>query len=254
MIRPFILLSTQRSGSTWVTDMLNSHPSVTAYSELLLQGASGKPKWGGAKDVAFWNGYYEEESKRRPEVARAELLFEYLDLVYLPRNDCGAVGFKLMYGQFGFFSELRDYIKARQVSVIHLIRENLIDVLISRETAVMRDLFHSRDEEPPKQTQISLEVRNIREQLESMSSDIERMRRTFHTLQLPYAEVFYERLTSDTSRFAAILDFLGVAPAKRPLRSSLKKLIRSSHRDTVENFPAVENALRGTQFEKHLRQ
>jgi LPS sulfotransferase NodH len=30
-VTPFILLATQRSGSTWVVDMLNSHPRVVCH-------------------------------------------------------------------------------------------------------------------------------------------------------------------------------------------------------------------------------
>jgi LPS sulfotransferase NodH len=52
----FIVLSTQRSGSTWVIDTLNSHPMVTCYSEVFLQDGSGKPRFG-ARDLEFFDDY-----------------------------------------------------------------------------------------------------------------------------------------------------------------------------------------------------
>ena len=51
----FVMLTTQRSGSTWVIDMLNSHPRVVAYSELFLETSKERPVWGGAKDVLLYN-------------------------------------------------------------------------------------------------------------------------------------------------------------------------------------------------------
>jgi LPS sulfotransferase NodH len=35
-MKKFIILTTQRSGSTWLTDLLNNHPHVRCYSELFL--------------------------------------------------------------------------------------------------------------------------------------------------------------------------------------------------------------------------
>lgn len=253
MIRPFVLLSTQRSGSTWVIDMLNSHPAITAYSELLLENAHGKPEWGGAKDLGFWNDYYGTEHARCSDTPRRGLLYKYLDQVYAPRANCSAIGFKLMYGQFGAFPELFDYMKKREVKVVHLIRENLLDILLSKETASQRDIFHSRVEDQLGEVRINLDTRQLLQRLETQLGGMERARRIFEGSGLPYLEVMYEDLISDAAWFDQILDFLCVSTARASLSSSLKKLNKAPHRDLIENYESVETVLRGTRFEALLR-
>jgi len=253
MICPFVLLSTQRSGSTWVVDMLNSHPAVTAYSELLLENASGKPEWGGAKDLDFWNDYYRTEHARRSGVTRREILYDYLDQVYAPRTNCSVIGFKLMYGQFGAYPELLEYMKRREIKIVHLIRGNLLDILLSKESASLRDIFHSRVEEQSSKISIHLDTRQLVKQLETQLGDTEKARKTFQGTVLSYMEVLYEDLVSDTARFDHILRFLGVSNTRAMLNSSLKKLNRAPHRDLIENYESVETVLRGTRFETQLR-
>lgn len=253
MNRPFVLLSTQRSGSTWVVDMLNSHPSVVAYSELLLEGARGRPQWGGAKDLLFWNDYYAAAHARGPDRPRHDLLYAYLDQVYAPRADCRAIGFKLMYGQFGAYPELLEYLKSREVAVVHLIRENLLDVLLSKEAAVERDVFHSRGKERLEDIKIHLDTRQLLQRLEAQRRDVERMRKRFADSGLPCLEVGYEALVADTALFDRILEFLSVPPAQAPLGSSLQKLNQAPRADLIANYAAVAAVLRGTPFESLLR-
>jgi LPS sulfotransferase NodH len=253
MICKFVLLSTQRSGSTWVIDMLNSHPAVIAYSELLLEGASGRPKWGGAKDRDFWNDYFETARARRPSMDRRDLLFEYLDSVYAARNDCRAIGFKLMYGQFGAFPELLDYMEERDVAVVPLIRENPVDVLLSKAIAVQRGVFHSRGEESPGVIKVSLNPGELLSRLHAHQTEVEQKRKTFSRSGLSYLEVFYEELMSDCGRFGAVLELLGAAPEDVPLTSCLRKLNKVPHSQSIENYEAVANVLHQTPFERFLR-
>gem|GEM_PF-3850238 len=49
----FVVLTTQRSGFTWVIEMLNSHPCVVTYSELFLETSKERPVWGGLKTFCF---------------------------------------------------------------------------------------------------------------------------------------------------------------------------------------------------------
>ena len=77
----FVVLSTQRSGSTWVVDMLTSHPRVVAYSELFMHGGEGKPKWSGAQDLQYWQTY----SQGKHRVAKPYWLWHYLGEAYRER-------------------------------------------------------------------------------------------------------------------------------------------------------------------------
>ena len=69
----FVVLSTQRSGSTWVVDMLTSHPRVVAYSELFMHGGEGKPRWSGAQDLPYWQTYAQRQAPARQAVLAVAL-------------------------------------------------------------------------------------------------------------------------------------------------------------------------------------
>ena len=55
--RKYVLFAKQRSGSTWVIDLLNSHPDVVGYAELFLYDMWGEPPVGGNKHIESWNSF-----------------------------------------------------------------------------------------------------------------------------------------------------------------------------------------------------
>ncbi|MEE9601656.1 MAG: hypothetical protein V3V75_00020, partial [Thermoguttaceae bacterium] len=109
MMRPretkFVILSSQRSGSTWFVDVLNGHPDTNAYGELFLPP---KVKRDGAEQSAASPGTEAYVKDRlhgfprfladSPERARIPVwgVFGYLNTLY---RQSGAVGFKVMYTQ-----------------------------------------------------------------------------------------------------------------------------------------------------------
>ncbi len=233
--------------------MLNSHPAAVAYSELLLEGARGKPKWGGEKDLEFWNDFYDFEHQEQPDASQTELLFEYLERVFAPRSGCLAVGFKLMYGQFGAYHDLYEYISSKDVTIVHLIRENALDIVLSKETAVQRGVFHSRDKESTSAIKVRLPVDQLITQLVAQRRAVERAKETFRGGGLRYMEISYEHLLADEMNFQSILCFLGLPLVSAGLGSPLRKLNLASHRELIENYDAVAELLRGTSFEELLR-
>ena len=83
----FVILSTQRSGSTWVADILNGMDEVKVYGELLLPQIR---TWDiGEVDFPRYVEY--EKRNIRPFSA-----FKYLNELYAQSSN---VGFKLMYSQ-----------------------------------------------------------------------------------------------------------------------------------------------------------
>ena len=99
MSRPatFVVVTTQRSGSSWVVDLLDSHPSVACYAELFRvtdrtiadYGASRVPRFTVTLDVDA------DPTARRLLPRR----LSYLRRLVREHDDARAVGFKLMYDQ-----------------------------------------------------------------------------------------------------------------------------------------------------------
>ena len=249
--RRFVVLSTQRSGTTWVIDMLNSHPSVSAYGELFVLDGKGRPPWG-ARDMPFWETYRKHHAVNGhsdPE----DLIIRYLDRLYAPRSAIKAIGFKLMYGQSGAHPDVLDYLRARGASVIHLIRRNYLDIIISKETAVLRNLFSARDSQPVAKVKIRLDPANLIKRIEEQQREPGIGRRLLSAAGLRYVEVYYEDLAAEKRAFGSLLSFLGIAGGADALRSVMRKLNSEPQREILSNYEAVRQALEGTAYREFLR-
>ena len=139
VVTRFVLLASQRTGSTWVIDTLNGHPEVTAYSELFLHGGVGYPKYGGAKDLPFYESFVGADAA---EDLGSDRLERYLERVFRDRSNATAIGFKLMYGQATAYPGVRSYLRRHEVRVVHLVRHNLLDVVVSMNAALSRCPSH----------------------------------------------------------------------------------------------------------------
>ena len=243
------MLSTQRSGSTWVVDMLDSHPRVLAYSELFMHGGEGTPKWGQEQDLPYWQTY--ARGKRR--LAKPYWLWTYLGEAYRERPGIEAVGFKLMYSQLTRISRpLMPALWLKRVRIIHLIRRNALDVVLSREAGAAREgRLHARDGEDVEAVRLNLDTDSLLRRMTLHERAIAGARVRFKRVGLPYTEVVYEDLASDESGFAALFEFLGVEPA--PVSSSLQKLNPTAHEELIENYSEVRDALADTEFAGLLR-
>jgi len=253
MPREFLIFSTQRSGSTWLVDLLNGHPAIRAYSELFLENGRGH-RIAGANDCLFFNQYLESAKHTGPSGASLEqLLSAYLDTVFEDQDGIEAIGFKLMYGQFGAYTDLQGLLSRRGVSVIHLIRDNLLDILISKQTAVARDLFHAPGDVEVSPIRILMNVGALEAQLRDQENQIERARRKLDALGWPTVDVRYESLVTDPSAFSGLLRFLDVSGPDRPRVSALRKINTSGQEMIVENYDEVVKKLCGTRYEQFLR-
>jgi len=257
---PFLLLATQRTGSSWVQEMLSSHPGVKVYTELFIAQASGSPLWE-PSDVEFANTYWEAHARRPRRVTRHYWTVRYLQRVF-DQPQCAAVGFKYMYDQVRRSPPVLPYAAARRVRVVHLIRHNLLDSVISNQRALHTGVFHlAADGRPPipwapadfDRSKIRLEPAQVLGELRRLLRERERVRRWLKLTRTPTLEVHYETLVADRGRFAEILEFLGVPePDPAHLRSGLQKIRTEPRAAVVENLPELEAALAATPFAPFL--
>jgi LPS sulfotransferase NodH len=247
----FVVLSTQRSGSTWVVDMLNSHPGVLTYSELFMHGGEGTPNWSAEQDIPYWQTYARD--RRGGRVARPYWLWHYLGQAFEERPGVDAIGFKLMYSQLTRISRpLMPALWMKRVRIIHLIRRNALDVVLSKEAGAARQgRLHARDGEEVEQVRLNLETDTLLRRMTLHERAIAGARVRFKRVGLPYTEVVYEDLAADESLFASLFEFLGVEPA--PVSSSLQKLNPTAHEELIENYGEVRDALADTEFASLLR-
>lgn len=239
----FVVLTTQRNGSTWVVSVLNSLDGVTAQSELFLpRPRSPELRW----DSGFAYPRYVES---RDEVGRLRpfSVFRYLDRFYASTQD--AAGFKLMYSQVKSYPETLLYLVRHKIPTIHLVRRNHLDVLIS--FAVKREIGRAHilaEGERPTDVRVELPLATLVKDLERLQRRHDIARRTLRVLRLRHLEVAYEELAADPSRFGALLAFLDVQASAELARSNIVKTRVGSQRDVVGNYEDVKGHLEGTRF------
>lgn len=256
---PFILLATQRTGSSWVQEMLNSHPALKVYSELFLPDARGMPMWE-PSDFEFAANFVETRSRPPAILTRRYWTVKYLRRLFDQGEEI--VGFKYMYDQIRHSPEVLAYAAAVRLPVVHLIRRNLLDTVISAKRAEASRLYHVptdgrqpipwlTNERTPVRVRIS--PGEVLDELSRLARERRRIRGWLRLSRTPALEVEYETLVADPSRFRPILNFVGARRADVPrLESGLAKVRTESRSEAVVNYGELESALIGTPFEAFL--
>jgi LPS sulfotransferase NodH len=262
--RKFVLFAKQRSGSTWVIDLLNSHPAVVGYSELFLDDMWGKPPVGGNRGIDSWNSFlarFVTRTGSEPDRAARKVLYrEYLDHQVFSADTvpgaeaAQAIGLKLMYNQAVSDIAIPRYLQNRAVSCVHLIRRNHLDAILSAEAVKIRGLAHAEHDTDVSKVAIELEPESIALRIERRSRDIEAASELINFLRLPAVELFYEDLIDNVAAIKSVLEFLGVDPDAADLTSRLRKLNSTGHPNLIANYDDVAKALRGTRFCDLLRE
>lgn len=241
----FMIVSTQRSGSTWVVDLLNSHPEITCHGALFLPRESMTPA--GARERVRFASYLTERG--RPARVKIPVhAWRFLDELYGAEDASRAVGLKFMYSQFLPHPWVLAYARTRGVRIVHLVRENKLDHILSKASATARGRFHAMPGESLTTPPVSLDPTQLVKRLTREETKVKRARRVLALLGLRRLEVTYESLVGDRAAFADILRFLGVDPGPEPLRSDLQRWSRGTHRERIANYDAVQAALEGTRF------
>jgi hypothetical protein len=176
-----------------------------------------------------------------------------------PGSERDAVGFKLMYGQARRNAAVVAYLLVRRVRIFHLVRSNLLDIVVSRETADARGRFHSSELYPSPEPDASpvsvyLDPSTIAARLSAIDRHVHAVRRLLRLTRSPSIEVAYEDLVADREGFRGILRFLGVEDANRSLSSGAHKVNPFGKRQTIANYDEIRVALSGTRFAPFLDQ
>jgi hypothetical protein len=265
---PFVVIYTRRSGSNWVSDMLSSHPDVVCDGELFAPTGTAVGHQPLPTDVPY---LFDTLPRRARKASPRALLgpgfahplkgWRYANTVFDPGRAAGAVGCKVSYAHFKHVPWLLAYIVVKNVPIIHLVRRNKLDHLLSIATTRARSdnrqaggpsRYHALENQRAENPTVELNTRTLVRDLAREERRLRRARRLVSLLRVPTSEVAYEDLLSDPDRFDDILRFLGVDPSEAGLRSRLQKWNRGGQRTAIANYDAVCATLRGTRFEHFL--
>jgi LPS sulfotransferase NodH len=238
--RKFVVLTTNRSGSTWLMSMLNSLPGVTAQGELFLPRPRVKElRWDSDFSIPR---FVETQPKGIP--VRPFSVYSYLDCLY---REPKAVGFKLMYQQLARYPELLAYMMQRHLRVVHLVRRNHLDVLLSYAIKSKIGQAHLlQGQASPENLQVELKTDSLVRELEWLQRKQSFARKLLKVCRLPHIECVYEDLLAQPEKFRPILDFLSI---RQDLpQSSLVKIRRGNQGDIIRNYTQVKAILADSKF------
>jgi LPS sulfotransferase NodH len=243
---PFVLLTKSRSGSKWLVELLDGHPELAVYGEL-FGGAQVRLDYG-AQGMPRFDAHLDEGGALRRLLPREVSRARYLRKALASKPDARAVGVKLVYSHAT--RAILTSLAARRGRVIHLIRSNMLDAVVSYEVAAARQVFGARAGQPLAPVTISFDGDALRKRLEEHAYQISRGQGMLLRYRLPTLEVFYEELVGrHDETIERILDFLGVDRIVEPLRSTFAPSDDAPLDELVSNLAEVEAALAGTRFE-----
>lgn len=237
--RRFIVVTTQRAGSSWLMGRLNSVPRAQGHLELFYNDVRRVPARAGRDDFPRFFEIGRTFGKR----TRAGNVFAYLDEFY---SRSGAVGFKVMYSQLREYPEVLLYIAVRRLPVIHLARNNDLDVVLSGELANATQTFHATaDESADELPALTLDPQTVLARVRRLEKKRNFMRRCLKLLPVPLHEVSYEDLNKTESAFLDVCRFIGVAGHKEDRSTQrLTKRQRRPRAEAIQNYEQVSATLR----------
>lgn len=139
-MRPFVLISQARSGSTMLGTTLGAHPQVAMHGEIF--GDHHFPlNFYGIDESLPWPTPLEIKLKQ----IRDRDPFGFLDGFVFADTARLRVGFKFKFEEFTAWPHVVDYIRQRQIDIIYLQRKDKLRAFLSQLIADARGSFNSTD-------------------------------------------------------------------------------------------------------------
>ena len=244
--RRFVVITSARTGSSWLMDVLNGHDGVEGHQELFLRQMRLTPATAGCNDYPRFI-----EVHGMPRLTRPHRVFLYLERLY---RRPGTIGFKLMYSHLRQQPEILAYLALRRVRIVHLVRRNHLDVIVSEELAKLTGTSHAVSGQKLDIPAVSLDAATLVVRITSLERNVAQARRIIRLSGCAAIEVSYEALLDGDEELDRIRSFLDIVPGPIVARSGLVRRGARNHREAITNFDEVTDALSGTPFLPLLRQ
>jgi hypothetical protein len=243
----FVILTTQRSGSTVLTRTLDEHPEIFSAGEIFLETKAGvhHPEW----HFPAWSIVGKKQSKLNKVVNYVNLKLnavKHIKAFYADEQEANAKGFKLMYSHIKSAPFIWDYIKSNDIKVIVLIRENVFRMALSRYKMSKTGIAHSNNGVQSRKITVpvqpllqeTLRLEQVNKKILELSANTNRIL------------IYYRDFNEWNTLLQRIFTFLNVSMAALP--PVLKKVSADNWQDDIENSAAIETALKANHLEKYI--
>lgn len=258
----FVIIGSQRTGSTLLRMKLNSLLSIRCHGEVFLgkyNAADGFKNF--LYNSKFFRFYFTILTNKLgkylvPKFVLSNILFDFLDYLFndvrcsdafqdfadshkfltnVNFNSQEAVGFKLMYDQLKNFPSIENYLKKNEVKIIHLVRRNKLDQYVSKLKMRKTKVAHSIDLKSKDVIKVDVLLNSFDKFLKKEQKDENSIDKIFSELDVK--KVYYEDIFAE---FDSILSFLNITD-KLTLDKDLKlkKIESKSLKDVVSNYKQV---------------
>ncbi|MBT9312469.1 sulfotransferase [Leptothoe kymatousa TAU-MAC 1615] len=240
----FFLLTSPRSGSTWLLDLLNSHPDIAALQEAFL------------KKNRLWDDPYLETftqyCSNRKRAVRPWVTFDYLKNIQRYPTAHKIIGCKMMYKHLIRHPEIIPKIFIENHKIVHLVRENHLDVAISLANRDKYKFAHTKEKK--KLSAVYLDPKFVWNVIYSRERNHKIANFILRKTRINQITVTYESLLSEhrDPTLNAVFKHLDIPINDIELKSELKKINIGNYENKIENFDEIRTSLAGTKFEKFL--
>lgn len=233
-----VILTTQRTGSTFLVDCLRSHPQIECASEILI----GEPDNPG---LSYRGPFRQAYKVMRIFSSGAWRPARHMDAFY-ERGSAKVRCFKVMYNQLARPFARRYLERNEDVRVIHLRRENLLKVHVS--TLLMSRRKQVQAKAPVDRVWTFVDPRKAIASMRKAREVFESNDKAFANhprLQITYENLIDGQGLQEGAR-RRICDFLGVQ--QLPMKSPIMKINPESLRDMITNYDELAKAVSRTEF------
>ncbi|MCI5060047.1 MAG: sulfotransferase [Alphaproteobacteria bacterium] len=226
----FILLTTARSGSTWLGTLIDSHPDAIMYGELFLPHEVPEK--------------YQELRKHDPEkffqfqspIIRPWKTWDYLKHVFSHTPD-KANGFKLMAWPFISHPEIIPYCNKHNIHVIYLHRD-IEERVMSYAIAEQRNNFHNLEQNTDNKEKIELNVKRVQKLMQKQKRLEQLMLLMKKGISSPALYINYAQLEQNQNdTMNKVFEFLDLKP--HTPQSGLHKSSSLPYAQRISNYDEV---------------
>lgn len=239
---PFIVLTRSRSGSNLLKNFLNSSPEVECFGEIFRHA----DRLGWDRPGVLPKDYGLSRYLKDP--------VEFLKANFLNWQPCyvKAAGFKLFYyhSREEGREHLWDFLRARKdIRIIHLRRENLVRVIVSRELAMKTGVWIDHGGGKADVTRIRISPEAFEKEIET-TLNWELNCREFLSEHQYKEIVFEEMMANKRDTLDDISEFLDLKKTLAPVTGTQKQG-KQAVSQILENFEELKAHFRETQWEKY---
>jgi LPS sulfotransferase NodH len=260
----FIILSPPRSGSSYLRDLLNSHPDIYCEDEIFglrtfahrhfsryphclhRRITPNTPVW--LRPLTQrWNAWI-NTIIHVLQIRRNRFALAYIQAIRAHSGDSPCFGFKLLAEHHAGMKLLP---MLGPVKLLLVKRRNIVKQAISKEFASQSNVWLTYSDQYVNQKQ-ALSARNILEHIKTIQAEYAHIDQTVQSLQGDVMEIMYEDFfATPDSHLEKLADFLGVTPSG--FDPSLVKLVKTTSpdlREMLTNFDEIYEALQEDNMKK----